>query len=139
MTNRQSSQRRNAPGAVTAFASGGLLFAGGLMTVLLAISALFTNELFLIAPTWAFRLDFVAWGWIHLALGLLMALSAIAVMFRWAWARVAAIALALASMVLFFLWVPYYPVWSIVMIAVDVVIIWAVATWGGATMNPPPV
>lgn len=135
MTDQQRDLRQKRPGAVASFASGGLLFAGGLMTVLLALSALFTNELFLISPPWMFRLNFVIWGWVHLTLGLLMALGALAVMFRWVWGRVAAIALALTSMVLFFLWVPYYPVWSIVVIALDVVIIWAVATWD----SPQPV
>lgn len=139
MTNQQVNVRGKAPGAIASFASGGLLFASGLMTVLLAISALFTNRLFLISPAWVFRLNFEAWGWIHLVLGLLMVLGAIAIMFRWTWARVAAIVLSLASMVLFFLWVPYYPVWSIVMIALDVVIIWAVTTWDEPTVRPPPV
>jgi hypothetical protein len=106
MTDQQRAPRQKSAGTVATFAASGLLLASGVMTALLGISALFTDELFLISPAWVFRLDFVVWGWIHLPLGLLMVLAAIAIMFRRLWARAAAIVLALTSMVLFFLWGP---------------------------------
>jgi hypothetical protein len=42
---------------------------------------------------------------------------------------VAAIVIASVSIVVMFLWLPYYPVWSLVVIALDVIVIWAVTTW----------
>ena len=45
------------------------------------------------------------------------------------WARVTAIFMASLSIVAMFLWLPYYPVWSLVVIALDIIVIWAVATW----------
>jgi hypothetical protein len=45
---------------------------------------------------------------------------------------VAAIVMASISIVVMFLWLPYYPVWSLVVIALDVIVIWAVATWDTA-------
>ena len=46
------------------------------------------------------------------------------------WARVAGIAVAALSAVLNFMWLPYYPVWSILIIAVDVLVIWALTAHG---------
>ena len=45
------------------------------------------------------------------------------------WARAAAIVIASLSIIANFLWMPYYPLWSILVIALDVVVVWAVATW----------
>ena len=45
------------------------------------------------------------------------------------WARGMAFVIAALSIVANFLWMPYYPLWSIVIIALDVAVIWAVATW----------
>lgn len=125
-------QRTNPPGAlgaVASVASGGLLFASGLMTTLLAIPALFTNQLFLESPAWILRLNFGVWGWIHLALGVLMVLGAVALIFRWGWTPAAATVSASTSMVLLFLWVPYSTAWSVVIIAPVALAIWAIRTW----------
>jgi hypothetical protein len=46
------------------------------------------------------------------------------------WARVAAITLAVLSAITNFLWLPYYPFWSMLIIAVDIFVIWAVAAHG---------
>jgi hypothetical protein len=48
------------------------------------------------------------------------------------WARLFAIFMACISIVVMFMWLPYYPLWSIIVIALDVVVIWAVATWDTA-------
>ena len=45
------------------------------------------------------------------------------------WARAAAIIMAALSIVSMFMWMPHAPVWSIVTIALDIVVVWAVATW----------
>ncbi len=136
--NRQKAPRSaRAVAAIASLAAGALLLASAFMTLLLGVSALATNELLAVEPGWTFRLNATVWGWIHIALGIAMALGGIAVMFRWVWARIAAIALAVASMVLFFVWLPYYPVWSAIVIAVDLVIIWAVATWDTPASQPP--
>lgn len=136
MTDRSKDLRREQLGAVASFASGGLLLASAFMTALLGVSAMFINELIVIEPAWVFRLNVEIWGWIHIGLGVAMALVGLAVMFRWLWARVAAISVSLASMVLFFLWLPYYPVWSVVVIALNVVIIFAIVTWDTPAAQP---
>jgi hypothetical protein len=46
------------------------------------------------------------------------------------WARIVGIAMAALIAIANFLWLPYYPVWAIVLIALNVVVIWALAAHG---------
>jgi hypothetical protein len=46
------------------------------------------------------------------------------------WARVVAIILALLSAIANFLWLPYYPCRSLLIVAVEVFVIWAIAAQG---------
>ena len=62
-------------------------------------------------------------------IGILLAAVAVGMMFGAAWARFAAIIRPSLSIVFMFLWLPYYPVWSLVVVALDILVIWAVATW----------
>jgi hypothetical protein len=69
-------------------------------------------------------------GWIHLILGLLVAFAGWGLLSGRTWARVVAITLAVLSAIANFLWLPYYPFWSLLIIAVDVFVIWAIAAHG---------
>ena len=44
------------------------------------------------------------------------------------WARVVGICLAAVSTVVSFLYIPYAPAWSVIVIAIDVLVIWALAS-----------
>ena len=59
----------------------------------------------------------------------LMAGVGIALVTGATWARFTAIVIAGLSIIANFLWLPYYPWWSILIIALDIVVIWAVSTW----------
>ena len=61
--------------------------------------------------------------------GVLLLLAGIGLMSGATWARIVAIVVASLSIIANFLWLPYYPLWSILIIAIDLVVIWAVATW----------
>lgn len=71
----------------------------------------------------------IAAGLLLLTNAILAALQGIPAVAR-TWARVIAIMMASLSIVATLLWLPCYPVWSIVVIALDIVVIWAIATWG---------
>ena len=47
------------------------------------------------------------------------------------WARALAITLAVLSAIANFLFIPYYPFWSLLIITLDVIVIWAIAAHGG--------
>ena len=71
------------------------------------------------------------WGWIHLILGIVVALAGFYVLSGRLWARIIGITMALFSAIANFFFIPYYPVWSVLIIALDVFVIWALATYRG--------
>jgi hypothetical protein len=73
--------------------------------------------------------DLTTWGWIHLVLGALVALVGLALFTGTPWARVSAVVICAISIIANFLWLPYYPWWSTLIIALNIVVIWAVSTW----------
>ncbi|HUO37331.1 MAG TPA: hypothetical protein VMU34_05570 [Mycobacterium sp.] len=120
-------------------AAGALLLTAAVLTLLEGISAIVNDELLVIRPAdYVYRYNTTTWGWIHIVVAILLGAVAIGLILGRTWARVAAIVLACVSIVVNFLWLPYYPVWSIVVIALDIVVIWAVATWDTARWHPGP-
>ncbi|WP_040835848.1 DUF7144 family membrane protein [Nocardia brevicatena] len=112
-----------------AIAAAALLLTAGVINLFQGISAVAEDNIFVVGPQYTYDLDLTGWGWIHIVVGVLLILTALALMTGATWARVTAIALACLSIIANFLWIPYYPLWSILIIALDVVVIWAIATW----------
>ena len=76
------------------------------------------------------HVNYTAWGWFHLIMGVIILLAGFGLMTGALWARVVAIFLALLSAVANLLFMPAYPVWSIIIITLDVFVIYAVAVHG---------
>ena len=118
------------------FAAGVVLFAGlmmimvGIWQALEGLIGIFENEFYVATRKYLFQFDATTWGWIHLVVGLLVAFAGYGLLTGRTWARVVAITLAVLSAIANFLWLPYYPFWALLIIAVDVFIIWAVAAHG---------
>ncbi|UYP19417.1 hypothetical protein OED52_02245 [Rhodococcus sp. Z13] len=115
--------------AGTSLGAAVILVTLGVITLLQGISAVANDEVFVVGIEYIYKFDFTTWGWIHIVIGALMVLVGAALIAGATWARVTAIVLAALSIVANFLWLPYYPWWSILIIALDVVVIWAIATW----------
>lgn len=99
------------------------------MAVFQGISALANDEVFVRTPNYVFEFDLTTWGWVHLILGIIAILIAGGLAVGADWARVSAIIIASLSIIAQFLWLPYYPAWAILIIVLDLIVIWAVATW----------
>jgi len=104
-----------------------LLLLVGVFQIFVGIAGLATNNLFVISANYTYEINLTAWGWIHLAIGVIALLTGLALFTGAMWARVVAIAIAAISAVANFFFVPYYPLWSLLIIAVDVFAIWAIA------------
>jgi len=74
--------------------------------------------------------DYTAWGWVHLIGGIIMALAGISLFAGRMWARVVGVILALASAIVNVAFLSAYPIWSAIMIALDVLVIWALTVHG---------
>ena len=91
----------------------------------------------------SFSFNVTTWGWIHLLAGVVLVVAAYFLfqgaayfLFQGAvWARVVGVSVAIISAVLSFMWLPYYPIWSILIIALDVFIIWALTVHGRDIAN----
>ncbi|MFD9501900.1 hypothetical protein [Streptomyces sp. NPDC060035] len=118
-----------------ASASGWTLFAavlmvfGGAMAIFEGIAALAKDDLFVSTRNYAFELSLTGWGWIHLILGIVILLAGCALFSGAMWARMIGILLAGLGALANFLWLPYYPFWSIVLVAINIFIIWALCAW----------
>ncbi|MFE5878295.1 hypothetical protein ACFQ6H_23780, partial [Rhodococcus sp. NPDC056506] len=106
-----------------------LLVTVGVLEILQGISAISEDDVIVVGPEYAYQFDLTSWGWIHLALGVLVTAVGIMLFTGATWARVGAIIFCSLSILANFLWLPHSPWWSITIIALDVFVIWAVATW----------
>jgi hypothetical protein len=124
------------------WAVGFILFAAimmimvGIFQAIQGLIAIFENEFYVATRNYLFQFDATTWGWIHLLVGLLVAFAGWGLLSGKTWARVVAITLALLSAVANFLFIPYYPFWSLLIITLDVFVIWAIAAHGGGMRDP---
>jgi hypothetical protein len=103
----------------------------GVFHVVQGLVGLFKSEYFLVGRSGlAVEIDYTAWGWIHLVFGAVALATGFAVLFGQMWARVAGVVIAFASAVANLASLAAYPVWSLIMIVFDVLIIWALIVHG---------
>jgi hypothetical protein len=127
---------RPTPQDPSAWQMGGVLFAGsmlaliGFFQVIAGLVAIFDDDFYVVGRNYTFNLDTSAWGWLHLLLGLLFLVTAYGLFALRSWAMYTAIGLAILSAIANFLFIPYYPFWSILVIALDIWVIWALTRPG---------
>ena len=102
----------------------------GIWQALAGLIAIFENEFYVPTRNYLFEFDVTAWGWIHLLVGAVVAFAGWGLLSGQTWARVVGITLAALSATANFLFIPYYPFWSILIIAVNIFVIWALAAHG---------
>jgi hypothetical protein len=126
-----SEQQNYSGGAValTTFASIMLMIAGAFQ-FFAGIAALLKDEYFVIGEEYAFKFDATTWGWIHLLIGVILFLAGLALLQGAVWARILVVIIASLSALANFLWLPYQPWWSIIIITLNIFIIWAVTAHG---------
>ena len=123
-------------------AVGFILFAGIMMIMVGCLQffegmvAVFNDTFYVATRNYIFQADATTWGWIHLILGLLVAFAGWGLLSGRTWARVVGLTLAVLSAIANFLFIPYYPFWSLLIITLDVFVIWALAAHGGDLREP---
>jgi len=108
-----------------------LLIVGGICHTMEGFVGIATHEFYVVGQKWIFQFDVTTWGWIHVVVGALAVIAGIGLFFGAIWARTLAIVIAAISIVANFLWLPYYPVWAVLIIAFDTFVIWALTAHGG--------
>ena len=102
----------------------------GVFQALQGLIAIFENEFYVQTRNYLFEFDATTWGWIHLVIGLLVAFAGWGLLSGQTWARVVGITLAVLSATANFLFIPYYPFWSLLIITLDIFVIWALTAHG---------
>ena len=111
----------------TALAAVLMLLSGG-ANILEGIAGVIRGPFFVSLPHYTYNITANHWGWIHIAAGIIVFLAGVALFMDKLWARAVGVALASLSLLMNLVYIPYFPAWSIVVIAIDAFIIWALLT-----------
>lgn len=119
----------------TQWADGPILFAGGMLVItgilqiFTAIMALAHDRFYEGTPQYLFAFDLTVWGWLLFAMAVVSIAAGFGALRGLLWARLAGIGTASVSMVVQFMFLPHYPVWSTIVVAIDVLIVWGLASY----------
>jgi len=123
---------REASGAAVGWMTFAAVWMGilGFFHAMAGLAGILEDDLYVVTPNYLFQIDVTTWGWIHLILGIVVFLAAFSVLKGSVWARTVGVILAVLSTLATFAWLPYYPVWGLLMIAANVFVIWALTVHG---------
>jgi hypothetical protein len=107
--------------------AGYLMIVAGVFQIMAGLVALFKSDLYVASANQLFIFDYSQWGWVHIAIGSILALSAYSLFAGRMFGRVVAITIATLSALANFAFIWAYPAWSIMIIVMDVLIIYGVA------------
>lgn len=102
-----------------------LMMVSGLWNFLEGLAGIIKGQFFVVTPNYVYSLSATSWGWIHLIVGAVVFVAGAFLFMDKLWARIVGVVLACISGVINFLYIPYSPVWSVIIIALDVFIVWA--------------
>ncbi len=123
-------------GEPSGWAIGWTAFAGFMMVLLgfwwiiAGLVAVINDSFFVVTQEWIFEFSTTTWGWIHLVLGGVILFSGFGLFSGNVMARTVGVIIGVVSALAAFAWLPYAPVWAILLIAVAVTIIWSLTAHG---------
>ena len=140
MSETQNTYRERSSAAVgwTTFAAIMLIMIGTFHAIA-GLAGIIENEFYSVVPAagteatgdvYFLQFDATTWGWIHLIGGLIVLFAGIGLFGGAVWARTVGVIVAVISAIVNFAWLPWYPVWSITMIAIAITVIWALTAHG---------
>jgi len=102
----------------------------GIFQVFQGLAAIMSEEFYTATPGYLLDLDLSTWGWVHLVLGVLVAIAGFYLFSASRVAGIFAIVVAVLSVLTNFAFIPYYPFWALLIIAFNVFVIWAIPRSG---------
>lgn len=119
--------------------TGWVIFAGVMMILMGALHAIdglvgiFKDQVYVVGANnqLIVSVDYKTWGWVHLIFGIIVLLAGFAVMAGATWARVVGIIVACLSVLLNIFFLAAFPLWSLIIIGIDILVIYALAIHGG--------
>jgi len=126
------SQRGSTAGAGWVLFAAIMMIVLGIFGIFEGLAAIVKSGFYHVPPNYYISINAKGWGWIHLIISIIVVLAGFALFQGATWARVVGIILASLSAIANFLFIPVYPIWSLLIIAIDIFVIWALAAHGGA-------
>jgi hypothetical protein len=108
----------------------------GIFQVFQGLAAVMSDEFFVTVPNYVVTIDVTTWGWIHLIMGVLIAVGGFYLFSGSRAAAIFALVLAVIGTIGNFAFIPFYPFWALLLIAADVYIMWAIARSGILEREP---
>lgn len=114
---------------LAAFA-GCMLILIGVFQFFEGLAAIIDDHRYIVGPNYVYDLDVTAWGWIHLIWGAIAVGAGFGILSGRLWARIVGMVVAGISAVTQFLYIPYYPLWAVLLVALNIACIWALSVYG---------
>lgn len=111
--------------------AGFLMMLTGVFQMVMGLAALLNDKFYVAQEGRLLVFDFTTWGWVHIVFGLVVLLAGTSLLSGATWARVVGVVLATFNFILQFAFVGAYPIWSIIMMVIDLLVIYALTVHGG--------
>ena len=111
--------------------AGLMLFMAGLFGAIDGLVAIIQDEVFLVTDDQIILLDLTAWGWVHLGVGSIALVTGLSVLSGQLWAVILGVFLAMASATTQLMFITVFPLWSLAIIAIDILVIYGLVVHGG--------
>ncbi|WP_261399159.1 hypothetical protein [Streptomyces misionensis] len=126
----KSERGRGSPGRGHALdsatrAAGAMLMLSGPLSILMGAAGIAEDSLFATSNGYAYNFPLTAWGIIHLAIGVALSVAGLGLLAGKSWGRGAGVVTAGVSLITQFMFVPFYPAWAIPVMALDLLILFA--------------
>lgn len=102
----------------------------GFFQMLQGLTAIIKDDYYVVLPEWIVTVDVSTWGWVHLVLGAVVFSAGLALFSGKAWGRVVGLIFAGLSMLANLIFLPAYPFWSILIIVINILVIYALIVHG---------
>lgn len=112
------------------FAGAMMLVMGGLQ-IIAGLTALLRPTYYLVTQTHLVAFDYSGWGWVDLAIGIVVLLAGLAVLNGKTWGRVVAIFLTVLSALANIAFFAAYPWWSAIALVINGFVLYALTVHGG--------
>jgi len=108
--------------------AGVLLVIAGGFSIFQGAAAIADGDFYAAGSDYLYHFNMTVWGWVHVVIGVLCVIVAVGVLRGSSWGQVAGMLIAGLSALANFAFLPHYPLWAITVIAVDLLIIYALST-----------
>ncbi len=125
----QQTNRSGAAAGWTAFA-GVMMALIGIWWIFAGLVGLINDNFYVKTRDYIFQFNTTSWGWIHLIVGVIVLLAGFGLFTGAVWARTVGVIVAVITGLVAFAWLPWYPIWALLIVAASVTVIWALTAHG---------